>query len=231
MKRNTDELINNFVEQVLFLRKSCADYDNGEIVEIKRISVSLRNLLKDKGRDVSALTHLQKKDTIPFWDSSSKTGGMSNFIIDNMQNCTVMVMNIYMGLVIKKISGIDNELKYQFVPLFHQPNWQRQDKLKFHDWYTQIIYADPTGSSLTRENLILSIAEQDGGNHFDLKINNHYYQFKQKDSLKLNVNGRVVIFENNPAFVSLRQIANEVLEGLNHDADLKTYLQSHKCKL
>jgi len=224
MKRTHSEIIENFAEQVKCLKKSCSDYDNGDTFEIKRVSVSLRNLLKDKNRDTSALTLLEKKNTISFWDSSTKSGGISNFIINGMQNCTVMVMDIYMGLVIKKITGLNNELTYHFVPLFEQPNWQRQDRLPFDSWYKQNIYIDPTGSALTRESLILSVAEQDGGNHFDIKINNHYYQFKQKDSLKLNVNGRVVVFENNPAYVSLRQIAHEVMESIMQEPDLIKYL-------
>lgn len=215
MKRTEEEFIENFVEQMNFLKKSCKEYDSGDESEIKRISVSLRNLLKDKNRDVSALSHLNMKESLNYWDSSTKNGGMSNFIIDTMKDTTVWVMDIYMGLVIKNIAGIDGVYTYHFKPLMHQPNWQSKDTLNFTSWYEQDIYHDPEGSSLTRENLILSIAEQDGGNHFDLKVNNKYYQFKQKDSVKLNVNGQIVVFENNPAFTSLRQIAHEFIETIN----------------
>jgi hypothetical protein len=222
MKRTEDEFLENFLEQMKFLKKSCTEFDNGDESEIKRISVSLRNLLKDKNRDISALSHLKKKESLHYWDSSTKSGGVSNFIINNMQNCTVWVIDIYMGLVIKEITGKDGIYTYHFKPLMHQPNWQRNDMLDFTSWYEQVIYHDPTGSSLTRENLILSIAEQDGGNHFDLKVNNKYYQFKQKDSLKLTVNGQVVVFENNPAFSSLRQIASEFIETVNQ-SELSKY--------
>jgi len=223
MQRSKEEFIDNFKEQVKFLKKSCEDYDNGDESEIKRISVCLRNLLKDKNRDVSALSHLKEKEKINFWDSSTKSGGVSNYIINNMRNCTVWVMDIYMGLVIKEISGNNGTYKYNFKPLFYKPSWQKQDYLPFLNWYEQVIYYDSTGSSLTREDLILSIAEQDGGNHFDIKLNNKYYQFKQKNSLKLNVNGRIVVFENNPAFSSVRQIAHEVLESLKK-SDLVTHM-------
>lgn len=223
MKRTEEEFIENFIEQMKLLSKSCKEYNNGDESEIKRISVSLRNLLKDKNRDISALSHLNKKKSLRYWDSSTKNEGMSNFIIDSMVNSTVWVLDIYMGLVIKRITGIDGVYKYHFKPLLYQPNWQRNDTLDFNGWYEQIIYHDPAGSSLTREDLILSIAEQDGGNHFDLKVNNKYYQFKQKDSLKLFVNGENVIFENNPAFTSLRQIAHEFSETINR-SELAKYL-------
>lgn len=226
MKRTEDEFLENFVEQMKFLIKSCKEFDDGDESEIKRVSVCLRNLLKDKNRDVSALTHLNKKESLQYWDSSTKNGGMSNFIINNMQNCTVMVMDIYMGLVIKEITGIDGTYTYHFKPLLHQPNWQRNDMTDFTNWYEQVIYHDPTGSILTRENLILSVAEQDGGNHFDLKVNNKYYQFKQKDSLRLTVNGQVVVFENNPAFTSLRQIAHEFIETINQSELANSYKEN-----
>ncbi len=224
MKRDQSEIIENFREQYNFLKKSCIEYDKGDITEIKRISVSLRNLLKDKNRDISALKLLDKKDSFSYWDSSTKSGGMSNFIINGMRNCTVINMPIYMGLVIKEINGINGINKYSFKPLFYKNEWQRNDKLDFENWYNQVIYDDPSGSILTREKLILSIAEQDGGNHFDIKINNQYYQFKQNDSLKLIVNGQVVIFENNPAFTSLRQIAHELTESINNSI-LKEYIE------
>lgn len=223
MPRKENEFVDNFVEQMKFLKKSCSEYDNGDESEIKRISVSLRNLLKDNNKNVSALSHLNKKESLHYWDSSTKSGGMSNFIINNIQNCTFWVMDIYMGLVIKEITGIDGVYTYHFKPLLHQPIWQRNDILDFTSWYKQVIYYDPDGSSLTRENLILSIAEQDGGNHFDLKINNKYHQFKQKDSLRLNVNGQIIVFENNPAYTSLRQIAHEFIETINH-SELARYL-------
>lgn len=60
MKRDKLAIIDNFREQYYFLKKSCIEYDKGDITEIKRISVSLRNLLKDKNRDVSALKLLEK---------------------------------------------------------------------------------------------------------------------------------------------------------------------------
>ncbi|MGB4655394.1 MAG: hypothetical protein WBH98_08185 [Bacteroidales bacterium] len=224
MKRDKLAIIDNFREQYYFLKKSCIEYDKGDITEIKRISVSLRNLLKDKNRDVSALKLLEKKDSISYWDSSTKSGGMSNFIIKGMRNCTVIYMPIYMGLVIKEINGINDVNKYTFKPLFYKNEWQQNDKLDFENWYNQVIYDDPSGFILTREKLILSIAEQDGGNHFDIKINNQYYQFKQNDSLKLIVNGQIVLFENNPAYTSLRQIAHELTESINNSI-LKEYIE------
>ena len=72
-----------------------------------------------------------------------------------MQNCTVWVMDIYMGLVIKEISGLDDTYTYRFSPLFKQPNWQNNNHIEFSEWYEQLIYSDPNGAKLTRKNLIL----------------------------------------------------------------------------
>tara|TARA_R110001599_G_scaffold221395_4_gene420000 strand:- start:16925 stop:17596 length:672 start_codon:yes stop_codon:yes gene_type:complete len=223
MKRTEDEFIENFIEQMRFLKKSCDEYDKGDESEVKRISVCLRNLLKDKNRDISALSHLKMKESLKFRDSSTKNGGMSNYIFDRLENSIVLVMDIYMGLVIKKVTSTEEVPKYKFEPLFFQPDWQQNVLLNFNNWYEQVIYKDPVGSSLTRERLILSIAEQDGGNHFDLKVNNKYYQFKQNDSLQLYVNGQIVEFENNPAFTSLRQIAHEFCETI-YESELAKYL-------
>lgn len=222
MKRDTSEIIEHFLEQLKFLNKSCAEFDSGDESEAKRISVTLRNILKDTDKDTSILKLLNKKG-IAFLDTSSKAGGISNFIISKMQNCTVTFMNIYMGLVVKEITGINGEYFYHFRPLLIQPTWENKDLMLFDNWYNQIIFSD-VDDGISRKKLILSIAEQDGGNHFDIKINNQYHKFKQKDSLKLNVNGQVITFENNPAFVSLRQIAREVIESIMIDKELAKLL-------
>ncbi|MFH0734377.1 MAG: hypothetical protein V1773_06190 [bacterium] len=216
MVRGKAEKIENFVEQIQFLEKSCREYDNGEINEIKRISVHLRNLLKDSKSVKSALEHLEEKTNLKYWDSSTKNFGFCNYKINNMQHCTVFDVGVYMGLVMKEISGINGSYTYHFSPLFREPDWQNQGYLDFSRWYSQVIYFDPKGSKITREKLILTVAEQDGGSHFDLKVNDHYYKFKQKDSLSLIVNGKKVVFENNPAFASLRQIAHELLVSIKN---------------
>jgi len=224
MKRQENEFKENLKEQMNFLQKSCSDYDNGDESEAKRISVVLRNLLKDKGRDISALQHLNKKE-IKFLDTTKEFSGFCNFIINNMSNCTVTVpYDIHMGAVVKLINGCNNAFEYEFKPLFINPRVQNEEWVDFEEWYGKVILDEYSGNKLTREKLILSVAEQDGGNHFDDSINSRYSYFKGNDSLKMNVNGNIVIFKNNPAFASLRQIAHEVTESIYKDACLKRIL-------
>lgn len=220
MSRSNDEFVEYFIDQMNFLKKSCGAFDQGEANEAARISVALRNLLKDKYRTVSALTHLGVKESIKYLDTSCKESGMCCFKLNNVCNSTFLISNIRMGLVYKEVHDVET---YSFTPLFEQPNWQQY--VDFSDWYSQIIYSDPGSSiTLTREDLIMSIAEQDGGCHFDKEPDNKYLQFKQKDSLGLNVNGQVVVFKNNPAFVSLRQIAYEITKSVEMSSLLNKYL-------
>ena len=232
----------NFLEQFKFLVKSCNDFDAGDEVEAKRISTALRILLKDKGRNTSVLSHLNKKN-IDFYSYLLPSAGViiigsntNNCIINaqgglavgkNTSNCIIdsQDLGVYMGGVMKSLSGQSNVMSYRFEPLCTCDDSIIKGCLVcFDDWYNQEILWDPNGTMLTRKMLIETLSEQDGGVHVDAKIINEYIYFKQKTSLLLNVNGQDVVFENNAAYASMRNIAYEIIETVCRDNYLRGLL-------
>ena len=126
----------------------------------------------------------------------------------------MVVSSVYMGLLVKSVCLDETSyIHYQFKPILDK-NRNAVTK-SFDDWYNSEVYNDRT-FSITRKKLIETIAEQDGGVHVDSGIEKDYNIFKKKDSLKVMVNGGIAVFDNNPAFVSLRQISYEVLASLEN---------------
>lgn len=215
--KDVDSIKRDFIEKFDRLKSECDNYDNGNRthLQIEYMSATLRILLKDSRSCISLLEQLKEKENLSFIDSSTQRNTMSFWHIgNNISNLNIVVSNVYMGLLVKSIF-LDSEYKihYKFEPLLNE-NKNIEEK-QFDNWYKSEIYNDGT-YSITRKKLIETIAEQDGGVHVDTQLEEDYFLFKKSDSLKTKINGEFVNFDNNPAFVSLRQIAFEVLESLKN---------------
>lgn len=64
-----EELLSHLNEQIRFLQRSAASYDNGFEDEAKRLAVVIRVLMHDSPNSTSLLTLLGRKD-IKFYDTS-----------------------------------------------------------------------------------------------------------------------------------------------------------------
>jgi len=69
-----DYYLEQLLQQVSFLTDSCNSYDKGNFAQAKMQSAIIRTLVKDPGdpkrsRTVSLLTHLNKKNTMEFYNT------------------------------------------------------------------------------------------------------------------------------------------------------------------
>lgn len=215
-----DRTIERFNEIFLDLLDDCSLFDNGQ--ERKAISIAgrIRTLLKNgpNKSTVSLINQLEKMD-IPFKDSAipySLKPGLSYFDNARFSDCHIYVTGVYMGLLYKKMDGENEMANYSFAPMFTRSSLKPQISEKsFEDWWSQIIYEDPyLKLKLSRKDLILSCAEQDGYAHFDKvsRLNPNYKEFIKSDSLQFVVNNTKIRFLNSPAKNSIRQIGYEVVE-------------------
>lgn len=207
-----EDVLKRYKDQLEHLKKECEDFDNGDIYQINIISVSLRKLLKDTKMSKSLLMQLDIKDKVKFINTLIKPKTISFWELENVSNLNIIVSGIYAGLLRKKIFTNDNIVHFQFAPLLDANN-RDATFLDFDSWYNGVIYKDEN-YEISRKKLIDTIAEQDGGAHYDESIEESYVKFAEKTSLKINVNGDIVAFDNNPAQISLRQIAYEVITSL-----------------
>lgn len=214
MKHTIEETQHVFSYWLKILSTSCVDFDNGEVDAAMLMSVALRNLLKSTKKMTSLMVQLGLEDTL-FLDSRKPAQGFSFCTIGSgVHNLTVLYSeDVKILLAALSISlEKDDTCVFRFEPLLARSR-ACSSQVDFDTWYNQPIYM-LNGLSLTRKGLIECISEQDGGAHFDPDLSEEQYvALKQRDALHLIVNGQDVLFENNPAFVSIRQIAYEVLES------------------
>ena len=176
---------------------------------IPQIADLLRQLLCSYGEQ-SLLQQMQ--EDIQFISTTAKRGGMSfwNFG-DGFNHKLVILSDSYMGLVKKNVKTIvDNRQAYSFEPL-EGANTQSR-RLSYAEWYNEKVF-ELGKFSLSRKEIVEIITNEDG-----IWANPQYGEafefFSQPNSLNLEVNGEQIRFDNNPIYVSLAQIAWEIMESL-----------------
>ena len=85
--------------------------------------------------------------------------------------------------------------------------------LRFDDWWNEIIFDDKK-NKFTRKDVILFVANQDGGAHVDSSFDEAYAQLTKLNSLGwVGIDERIPL--NNPAYQAIRAMANEFLFSWN----------------
>ena len=210
-KGELEERINNFLDK---LNSLCDQFDKGDSDALYSACSILRWLLSDTKDTTSLFTQIGLKKTKKFIDSSIKNRtGFSYWEIGdgvsdiNMQSSPT----VYAGMLRKKLSRInDRKLQCDIEPLYDGSAHETK-KLSFDEWYHQEIYSNvKRGCSISRKDIIENFPE----NEIGVRKDGQYDIFKDSSMLGFYINGVPVRFIQNPAFVSLRQIAWEVLESL-----------------
>ena len=98
--------------------------------------------------------------------------------------------------------------------------------IDFDSWWNKPVFVDKQGHILTRKDLILTAANQDGGAHVDPSLDETYANLSRK-GLDLIVNhgtGEKIL--DKPERVAIRQIAHEVLKTLKPGYNKKLVYQN-----
>ncbi|RVU35486.1 hypothetical protein EOE67_14035 [Rheinheimera riviphila] len=89
--------------------------------------------------------------------------------------------------------------------------------LDFNAWWEEVVFLTPN-ASLTRQDLVLQMANKDGGAHVDAKVEEKYDRFRNSwvagSSLVGIKSGTVRGYDNIPTYPAIRQIAFELLASL-----------------
>jgi len=195
-----EELLTHLKDQIDFMIASAMSFDNGFEGEAKRLAVAIRILVYDTPSCTALLTQLRKMDIL-FYDSAS-TFDPRNLI---PSNC----------LTIMKLSAAGAEY---VAPLDNLSSARNKDKkVSFGRWWNRTpMYKDNAGNIFTRRDLVLAVANKEGGAHIDPKLDQAYANLSRFNSLgwKAVISGVDQDFKNTPVLPSIRQIAHEVLKTL-----------------
>jgi hypothetical protein len=203
------DLIADLSEQRGFLRSSAAAYDAGNEPEAKRLALTLRLFLHDPRNQRSLLTRMGVRDRLPWTDTSHGEPPPG-------------AMFFAAGLATMRIAG--GTVTY-FAPLDDVDPLRFQPAQAFADWWSESIMRDSVGNNFSRSDLVLSVADQDGGAHIDERLNAAYAALTRNNSLGFAVSssdtdGTTGIafgpgatgqpFSNSVALANVREIAWEV---------------------
>jgi len=200
IKQTKQELLSHLSDSVQFLQLSAAAFDKGHLGEAKRMAVTVRVLAHDTPNSKSLLGLLKYKTNMSFIDTAY------DYKPDNLMN--------HHGLVGLQVS-LENPAKSSYlVPLTldGRPN----KFILFADWWNKIVIVDRNKNVFRRRDIILSLANTDGGAHVDPELNLAYAQLSRQNSIGWVFSssqgqrplGAVELY-------SMRQIAHEVLVSID----------------
>ncbi len=197
------ELLAHLKEQIEFLNSSSISYDNGFEGEAKRLAVVIRVLVHDTSQSSSLLTLLGRKDIL-FYDSAA-VYDPRNLLTSN---CLTMMKLSATGA--EYVAPLDNL----------SPSRNKGKKVSFGRWWNRTtIYKDNANNLFTRKDLVLAVANKEGGAHIDPNLDQAYANLSRFNSLawKFFKSGVESDFKNSPVLPSIRQIAHEVLKMLKDE--------------
>jgi hypothetical protein len=223
INQSKEELKNHLIESIEFLIKSCMLYDDGDKPEAKRIAVELRKMLHDTGMSESIFTTLQLKN-IYFIDTSIA-------IINGNNSASVSLSNISQHISFRlntnladSTDSVDfknifllNESTAEFKPRLNGKEVNK--KILFEEWWNNIIICDSENNEFSRKDIVLALANQDGGAHVDREIENTYYKLTRENTFGSFIynkfGGNIPI--KNIHLSTVRQIAHEVIKTLEYE--------------
>lgn len=193
--QSTQELESHLDEHLGFLKASADAYDRGFDGEAKRIAVSIRVLVHDTRNSKSLLGQLDRK---------------SGQFVDSAIPITPGNKSTHSGLVVVSIIP-GNGAKYVAF-LDDRPGGQAA-YTDFDTWWSTPVFVDYQGRALTRKDLVLTVANQDGGAHVDSELNGAYADLSRKNSLGwVYSDGTKSEPLGGPEKAALRQICHEILK-------------------
>jgi tetratricopeptide (TPR) repeat protein len=196
----TDRYKEQLKRQMEFLKRSCELFDHGSEDEAIRIAVALRTLFRDtefkgKKQSISIFALLGQKEAVRLL-SSLETMDELHLPFEMIPKHSLPIMMTSDGQK----------------PLLEKT--KKHKLISISDWLNEkVVIID--GNELSREDIIITAANKDGGTHVPEKMN------AKARLLKKSV-GAYTIYENSRAitkelashyFIILRQLAFEVLES------------------
>lgn len=207
LPQSQSDLEKHLADQLELLKQLCNIYDNGSTVSAKAMATTIRVLLHDTRNSKSLLSQLNKKDTL-FYDTAE--------VITEPQPGTQRAgsFSALLGIGVGATGG--------YIPYFDKMPGHVARRVSFDDFWNEIIFIDHNNNTFTRKEVVLYVANQDGGSHVDPDLEEKYVQLSRQNSLGwlTSTSEQVEWTELSGAeLVSIRQIAHELLRTFSVDYD------------
>jgi len=196
VQKTADEFQKHLREQVGFLQRSADAFDLGYEDEAVRLATTIRVLCHDTAKSHSLLAQLEIKDKTDFIDSA--------FPYDRANQLS------HSGLVQIALRDDGSE------PRAFLDGGLPPRKVPFDQWWNGIAFVDAQKTEFSRQDLVLALANKEGGAHVDRELDEDYARLSRFNSL--------AVFDVRPPSkpvpaanqvpAAVRQIAHELLKAL-----------------
>lgn len=195
------DLQKQLYDQLKLLKALCELYDNGDTIVAKSIATSVRVLVHNTNKSSSLLSQLGHKN-IKFHDTA---GGIDlDYDIDTQR------IGPYHALV---GAGTANS---KYIPYLDNAMPGALKYVTFDEYWNRKIFIDSKGNIFTRKDIILAVANKDGGAHVDPKLDERYVELSRKNSMGIisGINNNLRPIEG-AELAAIRQIGHELIRTLD----------------
>lgn len=212
VERPRSETLEKLAEQRRFLERSAAAFDDGDEAEALRLAVSARVVVYDSKSSRSLLTQLKVGRRMRFMDTAAET-----YTVTEENGITTEKVLTFGSALAVLVMSSDGSKRY--VPsLDETPNGAQW--VLFDEWWRRPVMSINPGMMLlgqgaarwaTRGNIVLWLANQDGGAHIDPALDAAYDEIKRgRDPARIDGEHLPM-----PVHVTMRQIAHELMTSLD----------------
>ena len=196
-KQSRTEIEQQLKDQIAFLIVSCRLYDEGRHAESKRLAVALRILFHETRKSKSLLGQLHLRDIS--WIDTASVYDPKNLVS-------------HFGLISIRFDEPSGRIPW-LIPKGTPPGELK--KTEFNKWWSHPVLVAVAGTTerfFSRQNLILNVADTDGGTHVDPGLEDVYAELSRKNILGFTaIKGGKKYPMLYPEMPCLRQISHEVL--------------------
>lgn len=221
--KNNSELINSLNTSLNLLKTFSKNFDIGDISMALPMATQARVLLHQTSKSQSLFHQLSLDNIIKMWDSSQSSFTPAN-LLTSFSLLKVSIngkdKNEYLPLGSRNQFNKNIDMDGNIIPEFFFP---------LENWWNMIVFSD-NNIHLTRRDIIIYIANKDGGTHVDK------YIYDTDDFKNASILRWLDQFENapsgNPLYLTMRQIIEEILISYEvHNTSYNSILPAYKGKI
>ena len=195
--RTRADLDQELTDRLDLLKTDAATYDSGKEIAAKSFATGIRIMVHDTAVSHSLLRQLGRKGD-PFLDTALPIDSKSFFS--------------YSGLLAASMGPGGCGFKPH---LENHPEGGGK-LIPFEDWWNATVFRDQQGNTFSRKQLVLALANQDGGAHVDPQLDEVYHKLTRQNSLGWSIKHGDEPWKavTNPHYAAVRQIAHELLKSV-----------------
>lgn len=215
VKQTTEELQEHLSDQLEFLEDACLRYDEGKTNRFKQIATALRILLHESNTSTSLLGQLGELRGRLWLDSAGPVNPHNLMTTNGLVAASLTVLDDR-GSVATGWSPVlegwrDTNHPVRIRTSFGTATLVKGWELPFDKWWATPVVNDHH-ALFSRSDLILAVANTDGGAHVDAALREPYQRLSRANTMGFMANGNVAF--GSPVPASVRQIAFEALASL-----------------